>query len=116
MNKSKSFTPGYIMVLHTFGRDLKWNPHIHCLIFKGGYSYDGVFVTFHYNRHEDEKYVEETLTAMDFIKRLIRHIPEKHFKMIRYSGIYASLPAGCFQFTRTPTTVFPIKKKRLQCD
>ena len=20
------------MVLHTFGRDLKWNPHIHCLI------------------------------------------------------------------------------------
>ena len=79
-------------------------------------NYDGVFVTFHYNRHEDEKYVEETLPAMDFIKRLIRHIPEKHFKMIRYSGIYARLPAGCFQFTRTPTTVFPIKKKRLQCD
>ena len=116
MNKSKNFTLGYIMVLHTFGRDLKWNSHIHRLIFEGGYSYDSVFVTFHYNRHEDEKYVEETLPAMDFIKRLIRHIPEKHFKMIRYSGIYASLPAGCFQFTRTPTTVFPIKKKRLQCD
>ena len=49
------------MVLHTFGRDLKWNPHIHCLISEGGYSYDDVFVTFHYNRHEDEKYVEETL-------------------------------------------------------
>ena len=79
-------------------------------------NYDGVFVTFHYNRHEDEKYVEETLPTMDFIKRLIRHIPEKHFKMIRYGGIYARLPAGCFQFTRTPTTVFPIKKKRLQCD
>ncbi len=31
-NKSKNFTPGFIMVLHTFGRDLKWNPHIHCLI------------------------------------------------------------------------------------
>ena len=24
-----------------------------------------------------------------FIKRLIRHIPEKHFKMIRYGGLYA---------------------------
>ena len=36
-----------------------------------------------------EKYVEETLPAIDFIKRLIRHIPEKHFKMIRYGGIYA---------------------------
>lgn len=35
MNMSKNFTPGYIMVLHTFGRDLKWNPHIHCLISEG---------------------------------------------------------------------------------
>ena len=43
-------------------------------------KYDGEFVTFHYNRHEDEKYIEETLPAKDFIKRLIRHIPEKHFK------------------------------------
>ena len=41
--------------------------------------YDGDTVTFHYNRHEDEQYVEETLPVMDFIKRLIRHIPEKHF-------------------------------------
>ena len=174
MNKSKNFTPGFIMVLHTFGRDLKWNPHIHCLISEGGYSddgfwknvrhfnytylrnafrtallnemetrldssfkavkskcyrehkhgfyvyakpnvcdpkavakyigrylgrpviatsridkYDGEMVTFHYHRHEDEKYMEETITAMDFIKRLIRHIPEKHFKMIRYGGLYA---------------------------
>lgn len=174
MNKSKNFTPGFIMVLHTFGRDLKWNPHIHCLISEGGYSddgfwrnvkhfdytflrnafrtallnemeskigssfkkvkakcyrehqqgfyvyakpnlcdprivvkyigrylgrpviatsridkYDGEIVTFHYNRHEDEQYIEETIPAMEFIQRLIRHIPEKHFKMIRYGGIYA---------------------------
>lgn len=41
LNKSKNFTPGFIMVLHTFGRDLKWNPHIHCLISEGGYSDDG---------------------------------------------------------------------------
>ncbi len=27
--------------------------------------------------------------AMEFIQRLIRHIPEKHFKMIRYGGLYA---------------------------
>ena len=26
-NKSMNFTPGFIMVLHTFGRDLKWNPN-----------------------------------------------------------------------------------------
>ena len=31
----------------------------------------------------------ENQGALDFIKRLIRHIPEKHFKMIRYGGLYA---------------------------
>ncbi len=173
-NKSKNFTPGFIMVLHTFGRDLKWNPHIHCLITEDGYSHDGFWkgvhhfnytflrnafrtallnemetilgpsfkkvkakcytehkqgfyvyakpnkcdpnavtkyigrylgrpviatsridkydggqVTFHYNRHEDDTYVVETIPAMEFIQRLIRHIPEKHSKMIRYGGLYA---------------------------
>lgn len=173
-NKSECFTPGFICVLHTFGRDLKWNPHIHCLISEGGIGksgtwrfkphfnykylrdafqtallsilhkhigdsfrkdkatcyrnhkdgfyvyakptecnpaevikyigrylgrpviatsridkYDGEFVTFHYNRHEDNKYIVETIPALEFIERLIRHIPEKHFKMIRYYGIYA---------------------------
>ncbi|MGM9834765.1 MAG: transposase [Bacilli bacterium] len=31
--KSKTkYTPGFFAFLHTFGRDLKWNPHIHILI------------------------------------------------------------------------------------
>ena len=174
LNKSLNFTPGFIILLHTFGRDLKWNPHIHCLISEGGFSdngfwrnmnhfnyiylrnafrtallnemeakigssfkkakatcyrehkegfyvyarpnrcdpktvvnyigrylgrpviatpridsCDGDLVTFHYNRHEDDKYVEETLPVMKFISRLIQHIPEQPFKMIRYGGIYA---------------------------
>lgn len=174
MNKTENFTPGLICVLHTFGRDLKWNPHIHCLISEGGIgkslrwrhkkhfnykllrdsfqtallnelhkrlgdsfkkvkssiyadhkngfyvrampnkcnpnhvikyigrylgrpviatsridSYDGDSVTFHYNRHEDNKLITETIPALDFISRLTQHIPEKHFKMIRYYGIYA---------------------------
>ena len=52
-------------------------------------SYNGSSVTFHYNRHEDDAFISETIPALDFIKRLIVHIPEKHFKMIRYYGIYA---------------------------
>jgi hypothetical protein len=36
VNKSENFTPGVICVLHTFGRSLQWNPHIHCLITEGG--------------------------------------------------------------------------------
>lgn len=174
LNRSMHFTPGFVMVLHTFGRDLKWNPHIHCLISEGGCAdngfwrnvrhfhfaflrnafrtallnemessigpsfkkvkalcyrehkdgfyvyakpvkcspaavakyigrylgrppisssridgYDADSVTFHYNRHEDDVYVQETIPVMEFIKRLIQHIPEKHYKMIRYGGIYA---------------------------
>jgi hypothetical protein len=45
-------------------------------------------VTFHYNRHEDEVLVTETIPSIEFIKRLIQHIPEKDFKMIRYYGVY----------------------------
>lgn len=174
LNRSQLFTPGFICVLHTFGRDLKWNPHIHCLISEGGSgnsipwrkirhfnftflrhafctallnllhpllgdsfkackasiyqkhkdgfyvyakakdctpdsvikyigrylgrpviatsridSYDGDTVTFHYNRHEDNVLVTESVPALEFISRLIQHIPERQFKMIRYYGIYA---------------------------
>ena len=52
-------------------------------------NYDGENITFHYNRHEDNKLITETVSAVDFIKKLIIHIPEKHFKLIRYYGIYA---------------------------
>ena len=31
----ESFSPGIIATLHTFGRDLKWNPHIHILVTEG---------------------------------------------------------------------------------
>ena len=99
-NKSELFTPGFICVLHTFGRDLKWNPST-VIKYIGRYlgrpviatsridHYDGETVTFHYNRHEDEKLVTERIPVLDFIARLIQHIPETQFKMIRYYGLYA---------------------------
>ena len=40
-------------------------------------NYDGDFVTFHYSRYEDGQYVQETVPVMEFIQRLIRHIPGK---------------------------------------
>ena len=52
-------------------------------------SYNGEMVTFHYNKHEDNSFVKKTLPAIDFIKLLILHIPEKNFKMTRYYGLYA---------------------------
>lgn len=52
-------------------------------------DYDGEFVTFYYDRHEDNKRVTEKIHAIEFIKRLIIHIPDEQFKMIRYYGLYA---------------------------
>lgn len=31
-NKKVKYIPGFFSFLHTFGRDIKWNPHIHVLI------------------------------------------------------------------------------------
>ena len=36
VNKDSCLVQGIICVLHTLGRDLKWNPHIHVLIAEGG--------------------------------------------------------------------------------
>ena len=174
-NKAENYTPGFICVLHTFGRDLKWNTHIHvilctsavsrygkwknfnhinyeglrkswqfcllrlmnskiqtpefkCLVDKlyasynnGFYvnappikrfsagvvnyilryagrpvlaqsrikNYDGKTVTFTYTPHGSDELVTETVPVFDFIKRLIIHIPDRNFKIIRYFGFYA---------------------------
>lgn len=52
-------------------------------------SYDGKFVTFHYNRHEDNAFIKETITVNEFMSKLIRHIPDRDFKQIRYYGLYS---------------------------
>ncbi|MBR3571294.1 MAG: transposase, partial [Mycoplasmataceae bacterium] len=168
------YTPGFFAFLHTFGRDLKWHPHIHILIaeiklggdmvyknwnyfnydalskrfqkilldlmskklgksfnglktklfkkynngfyvyaepkkfpnFKAGVeyvtrycgrcaisenrilNYDGINVTFCYNDHKDNEYHEITVTAIEFIKILLRHLIPYNFKIIRYYGFY----------------------------
>ena len=43
INKSQNFVPGFICVLHTFGRPLEWNPHIHCILSEGGFSGNAIW-------------------------------------------------------------------------
>ena len=175
--KLLNLKPGFILTLHTFGRDDKWNVHIHCLLSefalgilgekkidfipfdmlrkrfqkilldllekdigktkfrniknkiyktanngfyvrakksefpdsKKAISYilrycgrpcfaqyriididNNDFISFWYQRHEDDKFVVEKIHIYEFISRLIRHIPESQFKTIRYYGFYAS--------------------------
>ena len=172
--KKKNITPAFISVLHTYGRSIIWNPHIHMILLEGGinkdtfvpvnffsyaafrkrfmkvlldlldkkintgefktlkrtlyknlkdgfyvYSppskfksvdslikyvtryvsrpvmaesrilnYDGTYVTFWYQRHEDNKIVIEKIHVFEFISRIILHIPEKNQKYIRYYDCY----------------------------
>jgi len=168
------YTPRFFEFLHTFGRDIKWNPHIHVLIaeiklggdkiyknwncfdynalskrfqkilldlmseklgksfdymrnksyinHKNGFyvyaepkkfpnikkgieyvtrycgrpaisenrilNYDGKNVTFCYNDHVDNSYHEVTVSGIEFIKMLLRHLLPENFKAIRYCGFY----------------------------
>ena len=50
--------------------------------------YDGNRVTYRYDDHRRGK-VCETISAVEFIARMIRHLPPKGFRMVRYYGIYA---------------------------
>ena len=52
-------------------------------------DYDGEYVTFWYQRHEDNKLIKERVHVYDFFKRLNFHIPDENFKTVRYYGIYA---------------------------
>jgi hypothetical protein len=45
-------TPAFISVLHTFGRDIKWNPHIHVLIAEGAADNFGNWHSKHYFSYE----------------------------------------------------------------
>ena len=184
--KSQNFKPGFILVLHTFGRDDKWNVHMHCLLAehaignnmdkkidffpydmlrkrfrtillnelekkigpnkfrslknkcykdyengfyvrakknefpnaKKGIEYvlrycgrpcfaqyriidiEDNYITFWYQRHEDDLFVVERIPIFEFITRLIRHIPESNFKTIRYYGFYSSKGHPLLEFAR----------------
>lgn len=51
--------------------------------------YDGNSVTFRYLDHHTKTYQNFTATAEEFIARLIQHIPDKNFRLIRYYGFLA---------------------------
>lgn len=174
--KKKDIIPAYISILHTFGRSLIFNPHIHMILMDGGISnkckefikinffsypsfrkrfmkvlldmleedigknefrkvknemylkhkegfyvfappskfksytdlikyvcryvarpvmaesriidYDGEFVTFWYQRHNDDLIIIEKIHVFEFILRLIIHVPDYNFKQIRFYGAY----------------------------
>ena len=59
-------------------------------------KYDDQTVTYDYFDHHDKKTVTNTLPGFDFIKRVITHIPDKHFRMIRYYNWFSNRTRGQF--------------------
>jgi len=53
-------------------------------------KYDGQSVTFEYHDKATNMHKLVTMPAEEFIARLARHIPDKHFRQIRYYGLYAN--------------------------
>ena len=47
-------------------------------------------VSFRYLDHRTKQYRRFRCTEDDFLKRLLQHIPDKHFRMIRYYGFLAN--------------------------
>ena len=55
---------------------------------------DGNIVIFEFLNHKTKKKEEVECSAHEFIERFIQHIPEKHFKLIRYYGVLANRVKG----------------------
>jgi DNA-directed RNA polymerase subunit RPC12/RpoP len=56
-------------------------------------SYDGEKVRFYYKGQSGQQRVRE-MTVLAFIHGVVRHIPPRQFKMIRYYGLYAPRKAS----------------------
>ena len=52
-------------------------------------GYDGEYVEYWYREHPTDRQVYTRVSAFEFIRRLIQHIPAKGLKLIRYYGLYA---------------------------
>jgi len=67
--KKLQLTPGIIIVVHTFGGDLKFNPHIHALVTEGGLDKNGDWQSITYFSYEALRKRWQHLVLKKFKKR-----------------------------------------------
>lgn len=56
--------------------------------------YSGGAVIHHYLDHRTQRHKSQTLSQEEMLGRYVSHIPEKHFKMVRYYGFLANRKRG----------------------
>ena len=75
---------------------------------------DKNYISFWYQRHEDDSFVVEKIHIFEFIARLIRHIPEPQFKTIRYYGFYSSKKPKTYKKARKLIPDFKVEYLKKQ--
>ena len=89
--------------------------------------YDGNTIRFAFKDYAREGRTSyKTLPVFAFIRRLIRHIPDKNFKMVRYAGLFAprwkahylaqaraALGSSPDSRTETPKSLLPWRERRI---
>lgn len=51
-------------------------------------SYDGTYVVFKYE-DKNKEIQRKKVPVLEFIRDVLKHLPDKHFKMVRYYGLYS---------------------------
>ena len=102
-NKSLKFKPRFVLTLHTFGRDDKWNVHIHCLLSEFALDYNTVkkidFIPFEMLRKRFQKILLDLLED-DIGKDKFRSVKNK---------VYPTANTGFY--VRAKKNEFPNSKK-----
>jgi len=79
--RQRGYRPGLILVLHTFGADLKWNSHIHVIITCGGLSRD------------ETRWIENRFLPWQCLKPMVRYAFLEELKKLFKAGELKPPPA-----------------------
>ncbi len=93
-SRSQNYIPGIIAVLHTYGRDMKWNPHIHTIVTEGAIGNFNIFKKFDFISYDAlRKHFQKIL--LDLLEKKINN---SNFKTLK-NFIYKKSNKGFYVYT-----------------
>ena len=91
-SKKENYTPGIVAVIHTFGWDLKWNPHVHVLVTEGAAGEKTVWKTVRYVPYKmlRKRWQKLILDGMEKAvgKRELQKLKNKLFQYQNYCSMF----------------------------
>ena len=127
-DKEASVRPGVVAVVQTATDLLEWSPHVHALVSRGGWDREGAWVPVPFVdaraaellfRHKVITLLraEAPFDPMDFLARLLMHIPQPKLHTVRYYCEYSSVAqarrlAEAREEPSSATTVLPSTAER----